>query len=241
ERVERAQEGGDGALVPHASAPTTRDQGGCAVGAPRAALQLAQGDLRAIRARHAAERDLARLARRRDAARRLRENLHCAERGHRPDQHRRGVLVARLPFEPDRGRAYCSPPLRRAWAEIRPARRRLRAAHRRDAEAFGAAARLARARIHGAGARDLAGARAACAYPAAAVARLFARRLVAELGPLRGARGCRQMAAKRRGDLRAPARRLDAGNTGARGRRKERLTPRHTTTVSRFAARVTPV
>jgi len=105
-----------------------------------------------------AQRDLARLARRRDAARRLRENLHCAERGHRPDQRRRGVLVARLPLEPDRRRAHCSPPLRRTRAEIRPARRRFRAPHRRDAEAFGAAARLARARIHGAGARDLAGA-----------------------------------------------------------------------------------
>src|SRR5262249_32952494 len=130
----------------------------------------------------------------------------------------------------------------RARAEIRPARRRLRAAHRRDAEAFGAAARLARARIHGESARDLAGARAACACAAAAVARLFARRLVAELGPLRGARRCRQMAAKRRGNLRAPPRRLDAGNAGTRGRGEERLThARHTTTVSRFAARVTPV
>src|SRR5262249_17356045 len=117
-----------------------------------------------------------------------------------------------------------------------------RAAHRRDAETFGAAARFAGARIHGAGARDLAGAWAARAYPPAAMARLFARRLVAELGRLCGARRCRQMAAKRRGNVRAPTRRLDPGDSGARGRGEERLMPaRHTTTVSRFAARVTPV
>src|SRR5215831_1046675 len=73
ERIERAQEGGDGAVVPHPSAAAARGQGGPPRGHARAALQLAQGDFRAIRARHAAQRNLARLARRRDAARRLRE------------------------------------------------------------------------------------------------------------------------------------------------------------------------
>ena len=43
-------------LVPHAPAATARDQGGSPRGHARAALQLAQGDLRAIRARHAAQR-----------------------------------------------------------------------------------------------------------------------------------------------------------------------------------------
>ena len=99
------------------------DQGRAPRGDARAAVQPAQGDLRAVRARHAAHRGLARAARRRDAARRLRQDLHRGERGHRSDQHRRGVLVARLSLQSDRGRAYRAASLGRARAEIRPAQR----------------------------------------------------------------------------------------------------------------------
>ena len=60
ERIERAQEGGDGALLLHASARTAFDQRRSARGDARAALQPAQGDLRPVRTRHAADRGLAR-------------------------------------------------------------------------------------------------------------------------------------------------------------------------------------
>ena len=90
--------------------------------------------------------------------------------------------------------------------------------HRRDAQAFGAAARAARAAVHGASAHDLAGARLADPDAAAAVAWLFVGRLVAGLGALCRTRRCRPMAAKRRGNLRPPARRSHSGDTGARGR-----------------------
>ena len=52
---------------------------------------------------------------------------------------------------------------------------------------------------------------------AAALARLFARRLVGRVGRLRGARRRRQMGGERRGDVRAPPRRPDPGDAGARG------------------------
>ena len=87
---------------------------------------------------------------------------------------------------------------------------------------------LAGARIHGAGARDLGGARAAAAHAAAAVARLFARRLVAALGCLCGTRGRRPMGAERRGNVRAPTRRPDTRRRRcARSRRGKRCARRH--------------
>ena len=64
---------------------------------------------------------------------------------------------------------------------------------------------------------DLAGARLAGAHAAAALARLFARRLVGALGRLRRPRGRRPVGRERRRDLGAPARRADPGDAGARG------------------------
>ena len=55
------------------------------------------------------------------------------------------------------------------------------------------------------------------AEAAAALARLFARRMGRGLGQLRGARGRRPMGGKRRRDIRPPARRADAGDAGAGG------------------------
>src|SRR5215831_14845421 len=121
--------------------------------------------------------------------------MHRGERGHRPDEHRCGVLVDRLSLEPGRGRTYRPPSLRWAWAQIRPAQRGFDDPRRCDAQAFHATARLAGARFHGARASDLAGAATAAAYAAVAVARLFARRLVAELGYLRPTRRRRRVGA----------------------------------------------
>ncbi len=66
------------------------------------------------------------LSRRLDAAGRLRENLHRGQRGHRPDQCRRGVLVDGLPHEPDRRPARAALSLGRPRAEDRHARRATR-------------------------------------------------------------------------------------------------------------------
>ena len=118
--------------------------------------------------------------------------------------------------------------------------------HRRHIETFGAAAGAAGARIHGAGTNDLAGAQTARPHAAAALARLFARRLVGELVGLCRARSGRQVGTERRGNVRPSTRRIDPGDARARGRgeRKQGLTfpaGPHTTIVSRLAARVTPV
>ena len=72
----------------------------------RAADQSAQSDLRAIRAGRAAHRNLARAARRREPAGRHRQIRHRGQRGHRSGKSRRGVLVAGLSRQSDRGRAY---------------------------------------------------------------------------------------------------------------------------------------
>ena len=73
--------------------------------AARAADQSAQGGVRAIRAGRAAHRNLARAARRGDAAGRYRQIRHRGQRGHRSGKYRRGVLVAGLSRQSDRGRA----------------------------------------------------------------------------------------------------------------------------------------
>ena len=103
-------------------------------GDARAAVEPAQDHLRAVRARHAAQRGLARAVRRVDAAGGLRKNLRRGERGHRPDQCRCGVLVDGLPDEPDRRPARAAVSLARPRPEDRHAQRRLDAADRRDAE-----------------------------------------------------------------------------------------------------------
>ena len=68
---------------------------------------------------HAAHRGLARAARRRDPAVQLRQDRHRGQRGHRSDEHGRGAVVARLPHQPDRGRASRAPPRRRAGRAVR--------------------------------------------------------------------------------------------------------------------------
>ena len=78
-----------------------------------------------------------------------------------PSNYRRGVLVARLSLQPGRGRAHRAASLRRPWAEIRPAPRGIVDPDRRHAQAHRAAARAARARIHGA-ARARSGRSSAC-------------------------------------------------------------------------------
>ena len=120
-------------------------------------------------------------------------------------------------FESGRRRAHCAASLRRARAEVRSAQRGIDHPDRRHAQAHGAAARVAGARVHGARARHLAGTRLAVTRAAAALARLFAGRLVGEMGRLRGPRGRRQMGRERGGDVRAPPRRPDPGDAGARG------------------------
>ena len=134
-----------------ASARPALDQGRAARGDARAAFQSAQGDLRAIRARHAAHRGLARAARRLDAARRLRQDLHRGERGHRsrptPTRCSGRSPIAPIPIEDVH-----IAPYRSAGHGPKSGPRSEDSTHpdRRDAEARGAAARAAGARIHGA-------------------------------------------------------------------------------------------
>ena len=89
------------------------------------------------------------------------------------------------------------------------------AADRRDAEGAGAAAGAAQARIHGGRAQDLGGTRPAGADAAAAVARLFARRLGCDVGRLRGTAPSPANGKRPARKLRAAPRRPDAGNAGA--------------------------
>ena len=95
-------------------------------GDARAAVEPAQDHLRAVRARHAAQRGLARAVGRVHAAGRLRQDLRRGERGHRPDQCRRGVLVDGLSDEPDGRPACAAVSLGRPRAEDRPAQRATR-------------------------------------------------------------------------------------------------------------------
>ena len=87
-------------------------------------------------------------------------------------------------------------------------------ADRRDAEGAGAADRAAEARIHGRRPQDLGRTRPAGADAAAAVVRLFARRLGCGLGHLCEPRGRRPMGRDRQRNSRAPPRRVDAGDAG---------------------------
>ena len=68
--------------------------------------QRAAGDLPAIRAGRGAHRGVARPAWRVHVPRRLRQDRHRGQRGHRSDQHQRGVLVDGLSRQPGRGRAH---------------------------------------------------------------------------------------------------------------------------------------
>ncbi len=240
ERIERAQEGGDGAAVSHPPARPAGDQGRSPRRAARAALQSAQGDLRAVRAGHAAHRGLARAARRLDAARRLRENLHRGERGHRSGQYRRGVLVARLSFA-TRSRTCISRPTARPDTGRNPGRaaRSRRILIDATLRAFGAAAGACR-RANSWSGRARSGRSSGClrsrrSRPGTAIrsatgrtiGTVYAQRAVAGQWEESG----EETFARRRGGL-------DPGDAGARGGAEE---IDHTTTVSRFAARVTPV
>ena len=93
------------------------------------------------------------------------------------------------------------------------------------AQIRGASACSSGARVHGAGARYLAGTRVAFAYPAISLARLFARRLVKKLGHLRPTRRCRGVGKKRRGDASAPPRRAYSRNAcaGSGGTKRGRV------------------
>ena len=55
-----------------------------------------------------------------EPARRLRQDRRRGQRGHRPDQHRRGVLVDGLSRQSGRGRACRAAPLERPRPEVRP-------------------------------------------------------------------------------------------------------------------------
>ena len=85
----------------------------------RAADQPAPRHLRAARGRHAAQRSLARAARRLDLAVQLRQDRRRGQRGHRSGEHRRGAVVARLSHQSDRGRASGALSRRRAGRAIR--------------------------------------------------------------------------------------------------------------------------
>ena len=199
--------------------PARRSRASSAVVDARAADQPAQGDLPAIRARHAAHRSLARrcTARRRCSA-------DCGKI----------VIAVSEDIDPTNADAvfwslaYRANPiedvqivplsLRRPRPEVRPRAERFDAADRRHAEGR----RCRRWRCRRANSWS---ARAAIweelglprAHAAAAVARLFARRLGRRPGtPMPSARSTGDWEAERQGDLRAPPRRPDAGNAGAR-------------------------
>ena len=77
------------------------------------------------------------------------------ERGHRSDQHQRGVLVDGLSRKPGRRRADRALSLQRPRSEVRARPQRFIAADRRHAQAAVSAARPADKGIHGARAQDL--------------------------------------------------------------------------------------
>ena len=108
---------------------------------------------------------------------------------------------------------------RRAGRAIRRQQDQLRPAGRRHAQARDAAARPADARIHGARARLVGGARPARAQRAGAVARLHARRLDRHLGNLRAPHHGGRLGGNRPRDAEAPAPRAVARDAGAAGRR----------------------
>ena len=123
---------------------------------------------------------------------------------------------------------------RRPRAEVRRLRRGIDHADRCHAENARSADFAAQARVHGTGASDLAGAQSAADHAAAAVARLFARRLGFGLGYLCGACGDRPVGTNWQGELRPPPRWPHARNAGEKRQRvmrraksrPRRLTPR---------------
>ena len=194
------------------------DQGRSPGGDARAADQPPPGDLPPARRRHPAHRGVAGAARRRHAAIELRQDRHRGQRRHRSYQHGRRALVVCLPHQSDRGRPSRSEPRRRTGRAVRPEEHRLRHAGRRHAQISDGAAGAADARIHGARARAVGGARPLSAQRAIALARLQPGRLDRPLGDLRASRGGRRLGAQRPRYLGAPARRTDAG--GARPLRR---------------------
>ena len=166
--------------------------------------------------RRRAHRGVARPARRVHVPRRLRQDRHRGERGHRSNQHQCGVLVDGLSMQPRRGRANRTASLQRPRPEIRARPQRFIAADRRHAQAGVSAARAAGAAIHGACPQDLGRDRHAADFAATALARLPARRLGGRLGNLRPARRHRRLGEKRQGNLRPAPWRADARNTRAR-------------------------
>src|SRR5262249_18689278 len=127
-------------------------------------------------------------------------------------QHGRGAMVARLSHQPDRGRSSRAPPRRRAGRAIRTQDHRLRHAGRRHAQISHGAARSADARIHGARARAMGGARPLPAQRPVALARLRPGRLAVPAGDFSPPRRHGRLGAHRQRDARAPARRRYARN-----------------------------
>jgi UbiD family decarboxylase len=115
----------------------------------------------------------------------------------------------------DRGRASGSPPRRRARRPIRTQELGFRHAGRCHPQVSDGAARPADARIHGARASTVGGARPLSPQCAVALARLRPRGLDRPLGDLRAARRQRRLGAKRPRYPCPPARRPAAGDSGS--------------------------
>ena len=153
-----------------------------------------------------------------------RQDLHRGQRRHLRRQRRCAALGHGLSHEPDRRRAVGAAPRPgpRAQARARPGRG-LDAADGRDHEGRHAAAGAAEAGIHGAGQGDLDRARLRATAAAAALVRLFARRLAAAMGRGRQAGGARPLSRERPDQRQAEAQGSQTGNQiPARQRRLER-------------------
>ena len=159
----------------------------------------------------AAHRGVARPARRVHVPRRLRQDRHRGQRGHRPDQHQRGVLVDGLPRQP--GRRTCkSRRIAPAATARSPGASPNDSSLLIDATLKQAFPPLALPTRNTWSARARSGTRSACRriVAAAALARLHARRLGRRLGNLRPTRRQRRLGKERQGNLCAPPRRADA-------------------------------
>ena len=162
-------------------------------------------------------RGLARIAGRVFANRRLRKDRDCGQRGCRPQQCQRGVLVDGLSVQSDRGPAGPAVPRARSRSKLRQRFRRagrsadgkFDAADRCDAQARHAAGRLAGQSLYGARPGFVEQAETTADFVSGALARLSARRLARQLGRVRAECNSGQMGSQRRRHLGAAARRYE--------------------------------